>query len=85
LDAWIVFRIRYYREIGKGKLDCAASPAHDSATATALHAACSVTGARYRETGNTGLGGGMHCPSASSVKHKFEDEKKKMLSGLREI
>ena len=39
--------------------DVITSPAHASATATALHAAWSVTGARYRETGKTGLGGGM--------------------------
>jgi len=39
------------------------SPAHDSATATALYAPYSVTGARYRETSKTWLGGCMHCSS----------------------
>jgi len=48
--------------------DVNTSPAHASATATALHAAWSVTGARYRETGKTGLGGGMHCHMACSWK-----------------
>jgi len=38
----------------------------DRESLTALHAACSITGARYRNTGETGLGGCMHCPSASS-------------------
>jgi len=70
LDTGIVFQSRYYWEIWKAWLRCnydvITSPAHDSATATAMHAACSVTGARYRETGKTGLGGGMHCPIASS-------------------
>jgi len=75
LDTGIVFRIRHCWEIGKAWLRCSydiiTSMAHDSVTVTALHtatlhAACSVTGARYHETGKTGLGGGMHCPSPSS-------------------
>jgi len=49
LDTGIFFRIRYYWEIGKAGLRCnydvITSPAHDSVTATALHAAGSVTGA----------------------------------------
>jgi len=47
--------------------DVITSPAHDITTVSALHAASSVTGARYCETGQTGLGGGMHCPSAFSL------------------
>jgi len=64
LDTGIVFQIRYYWEIGKAWLHSSyniiTSPAHDSATATALHAACSVTGAGYHETGKTSLGGGLY-------------------------
>jgi len=63
LDTGIVFRIRHYCDIGKAELCCnydvITSPAHDSAK---------VAGARYRETGETALGGGMLCPSASSFK-----------------
>jgi len=70
LDTGIVFRIRYCCDVGKAGLRCNYDVitllSHDSVTATALHAACSVTGARYRETGKRGLGGGMHCPSAWS-------------------
>jgi len=58
LDAGIVFRFRYYFEMEKAWLRCSydviTSPAQDSATATALHVACSITGARYRETGKDG-------------------------------
>jgi len=75
-------RNRYYWEIGKVRLRCSydviTSPAHESLTATALlatalHAACSVTGARYRETGKTALGVGVHCPcpSASNTTEVF--------------
>jgi len=76
LDTGIVLRIRYYWEIGKARLRCnydvITSPADDSATATALHAACSVIGARYRDTGETELDGGTHCPSASSILVYFQ-------------
>ena len=76
LDTGIVCRIRYHWEIGKAWLswnyEIITSPAHDNTTAAALHAACSVTGANYRETGKMGLGGGLHCPSFYTVGHKKE-------------
>jgi len=61
--------------MGKAGLRCnydiITSPAVDSTTVTAvlmamLHALGSVTGTWYHETGKRGLGGGLHCPSASS-------------------
>jgi len=71
LDIGIVFRIRYCCKRVKAGLRCnydvITSPAHDSATATAMHAVCSVTGARYCKTGKRGLGRGLHCPTASSL------------------
>ena len=76
LDTGIVFRILLRDRESWTALQLwrhfITSPVHDSATATALHAACSVTGARYRDTGETELDGGTHCPSASSILVYFQ-------------
>jgi len=70
ITVWIVFRIRHYWEIRKVvSTDCTARRCSAGHALVGI-AIATVTSLRHRRTTGqprqTCLGGGMHCPSASS-------------------